>query len=434
MWRSEMQISAIYRSSESRRVDRLVALRTKFLESIPKLPEKTFEDVIQHITKELTFLSADQHTMNVFKFLMIKLYERWIEFCKDKESHFNDDMPGCKWKNIGNQPPERYKKMQLYSTTLLDAIRKKRRLLPTSHASPPPRASVMPEIVAFSKEEWYALHMDELTPSAFIRVDDAYFQRYDGLYRTRNVLYDKSVSLETLVDRVGNNMDKLFVQTTINMFVDKFLFDGLVEHMMHILETMAVDESSTTFAASLLNVASMNIVSDGRKTKAQLMSIVDTLLKLKGRLDKFYDRMFENVDPHEVKLREQVRKADDDLYGHRNMMEYVEQNTTGELMTEYMKDAEHLKLSIPIDLYVNLYRKIQVRIAMDSINSDTITASCRTQVRSVNVISGQHVRKGETVMRLDAMTVNAPRDGVVRGIKANQHDAVEEGYVLLSIV
>ena len=58
-------------------------------------------------------------------------------------------------------------------------------------------------------------------------------------------------------------------------------------------------------------------------------------------------------------------------------------------------------------------------------------------IRSISVVEGAHVKKGETVLILEAMkmenSIKAPADGVVRRIAVAAGDAVDKGQVLIEM-
>jgi biotin carboxyl carrier protein len=59
------------------------------------------------------------------------------------------------------------------------------------------------------------------------------------------------------------------------------------------------------------------------------------------------------------------------------------------------------------------------------------------QVRSVEVAPGQAVKKGQTLVVVEAMKmemrVQAPRDGTVKRLLARQGDTVERGQLLVEM-
>lgn len=69
---------------------------------------------------------------------------------------------------------------------------------------------------------------------------------------------------------------------------------------------------------------------------------------------------------------------------------------------------------------------------------DELTAPMPGQVRAVNVVEGESVTKGQTLLVLEAMKmeirVAAPRDGVVAKLFVQQGQTVEREQVLIEIV
>jgi biotin carboxyl carrier protein len=67
----------------------------------------------------------------------------------------------------------------------------------------------------------------------------------------------------------------------------------------------------------------------------------------------------------------------------------------------------------------------------------SLAAPMPGQVRSVNIRAGESVRKGQTLLVIEAMKmeirIQAPKDGVVRVLRVKQGDTVEREQILIEV-